>query len=345
MEYGCDTYDQLFAQRRNLLSPRYVRGMRDILRFNREAPGHLANGKLRGLTLGQYLAAEGFSTWFRDYFVLAFGGAIWSTPTALMMEFPAESFVLFFQNHGLMNGMSPAHQWRTVDSGSTEYVSRLVAKLGARAHCGARAVSLRRAGGQAVVRFADGSEDTFDQVVLACHGPQARALVQDLDPEEREILSAFKTSPNRAVLHSDPALMPKRRKVWSSWNFLSSRDPSADDSPASVTYWMQRLQGIDPAYPLFVSLNPRQEAAAELTHQTHAYDHPVFDSASFAAQRRMEVIQGRGGVWYAGAWLGYGFHEDGLRSGLSVAHALGARPAWAKDLPAPAARVLAQAAE
>ena len=345
IEYACDNLDQIFAQRTNLLRPSFVRGLRDILRFNREAPGQLDSGALDGLTLADFLSGNGYSDWFRDHFVLAMGGAIWSTPTAQMLEFPAASFVHFFRNHDLMNGMQPMQRWRTVDGGSREYVERLAARFPGKVHLQAEAVQVSRPGRRPLVRFADGSLAEFDQVVLACHGPQALALLGDATAQEREILGCFRTSRNLAVLHSDPALMPKRRKVWSSWNFLSAADPARDQNPAPVTYWMQRLQGIDPAYPLFVSLNPTRPVSLRLTHGRFSYDHPVFDSAAFDAQQRMGAIQGQGGVWYAGAWLGYGFHEDGLRAGLAVAHALGAQPEWAGDLPAPAAGYLEKAAE
>ncbi len=345
MEYACDNLDQIFAQRLNLIRPRFLRGVLEILRFNRTAPGLLESGALDGLSLREFIAREGYSNWFRDCFVLAMGGAIWSTPTAQMLAFPAASFVAFFKNHDLMNGMAPMQRWRTVDGGSREYVSRLAAALGDRVKTGAQAVAVRRPGGQPVVAFADGSEAVFDQVVMACHGPQAARLVQDADAQERDILGVFRTAPNTAVLHSDPSLMPKRRKVWSSWNFLSDGDPATDTRPAPVTYWMQRLQGIPKETPLFVSLNPTRRIDPDLVHGTYAYDHPILDGVAFQAQKDISAIQGRGGLWYAGAWLGFGFHEDGLRSGLQVAHALGATPVWAKDLPPPAAGYLATAAE
>jgi predicted NAD/FAD-binding protein len=202
-----------------------------------------------------------------------------------------------------------------------------------------------RRGALPVVHFADGDEKVFDQVILATHGPTANGLLRDADAEERSILSVFRTSENRAVLHSDPALMPKRRKVWSSWNFLSGGAEADAGRPAPVTYWMNRLQTIDRDYPLFVSLNPGTEPDPALVHQEFSYAHPLYDDATFKAQKEMDAIQGRGGVWYAGAWLGYGFHEDGLRSGLRVAASLGAAPSWAHDLPEPISTPIPQAAE
>ncbi|NNU80048.1 FAD-dependent oxidoreductase [Halovulum dunhuangense] len=345
MEYACDGLNEIFAQRSNIFRPRFLRGLREIMRFNRTAATQLDDGRLAGLSMGDYLRAEGYSDWFRDCFILPMGGAIWSTPTAQMLDFPAESFVAFFRNHDLMTGLDPSQRWRTVEGGSREYVSRLMAKLGPRAHAGAEVVSVTRTGGKPHLRFADGSEAVFDQVLLACHGPQAHRLLADASDAERNVLACFRTSQNRAVLHSDEMLMPVRRKVWSSWNFLSPLNPAEDQRPAPVTYWMNRLQTIDRRYPLFVSLNPTRTIDPAKVHVEFDYAHPVFDGAAFAAQREMPALQGVGGVWYAGAWLGYGFHEDGLRAGLRVAASLGARPEWARDLPAPERSYMAEAAE
>ncbi len=344
VEYACDNLDQLFAQRRNLFNPSHIMGLMQILRFNREAPAQMDSGAMEGLSLGAWLEREGYSRWFRDCFVLPFGGAIWSTPTRDMLEFPAENFVSFFRNHDLMNGMEPMQRWRTVDGGSREYVSRLIAGLGDRAKRNARVVEITR-GAAPTLRFSDGSTAVFDEVILACHGPQAAALIAGKDPQECDILGQFQTSQNRAVLHSDAASMPRRRKVWSSWNFLSGGGEADLDRPAPVTYWMNRLQGIDERYPLFVSLNPSNEIDPAKIHAEFDYAHPMFNVGAFAAQKDIAAIQGRGGLWYAGAWLGYGFHEDGLQAGLKVAVALGAAPEWAKALPEPARTPLAEAAE
>ncbi|MEO0999086.1 MAG: FAD-dependent oxidoreductase [Pseudomonadota bacterium] len=326
-EYAFDTLNEIFAQRLNLLRPRFVRMVLDILRFNREGRAALAGGGFDGLSLGDWIAKNGYGRDLVEGFLAPMGGAIWSTPAAEMLDFPAENFVTFFRNHGLMNGMEPGHQWRTVSGGSREYVRRLLAKLGPRAQAGVAVTRIDRRGGRPLLRFADGEEMGFDQVVLACHGPDAAALLADGDAQERAILGAFRTTPNRAILHSDAQLMPKRRRVWSSWNFLTDGTDGA--RPAQVTYWMNRLQGIRRDLPLFVSLNPGREPDPATVLGEWSYAHPYFDHAAFAGQRDIEAIQGRGGVWYAGAWLGYGFHEDGLRSGLRVAAALGATPDWA----------------
>ena len=231
-----------------------------------------------------------------------------------------------------MTGLDPAQRWRTVDGGSREYVTRAIRALGPRARLGVGVASAVRDGAGVLVRMEDGTEDRFDQVVFATHADVTLRLAGGLDDQERGLLSAFPFSANRAVLHSDPALMPKRRKAWSSWNFLSDGAAADAERPAQVTYWMNRLQSLPDDLPLFVSLNPEVAPRADLVHGEFSYDHPLYSGASFAAQSQVEAIQGRGGFWHAGAWLGYGFHEDGLRSGLRVADALGARPDWARDL-------------
>lgn len=344
LEYACDNVDKVFAQRRNLLNPGFLRGFADVLRFCKVAPADLAGGAIGGATLGQWLDRRGFSRWFRERFILPMGGAIWSTPTDRMLAFPAESFLSFFANHDLYTGLGDAMKWRTVDGGSREYVSRIAERLGNRAHTGVGAAEVRREGGQVRVRFDDGSEGLFDHAILCAHAPQNRALLADADAEEAQILDAFKVSANRAVLHRDPRLMPKRRKVWSSWTLMSQGDGDVG-RPVAVSYWMNRLQSLDASRDLFVTLNPHIEPDPDKVFAEFAYAHPFYDTAAFEAQDRMAAVQGRGGVWHAGAWLGYGFHEDALKAGLRCAAALGGRPAWAVDVEGPRPFETAMAAE
>ncbi len=337
-EYACDTVSKLFAQRWRAADPRFLRMARDILRFIKIGPRELAEGRLAGLTLAEWIGARGFSPWFRERFLLPMGGAIWSTSAQEVLDFPAENFVTFFCNHDLMTGLDPAQRWRTVDGGSREYVRRVQARLGPRVLPGRGVAAVVTGGARPVLRFDDGTEEGFDQVVLAVHAPEARALLAGADGETAEILGRFRTTQNRAVLHSDPRLMPRRRRVWSSWNFLADPTETETARPAQVTYWMNRLQNIPEHRPLFVSLNPRVEIAPETVHADLAYAHPFYDEAAFAAQGALDRVQGRAGVWFAGAWLGYGFHEDGLRTALRVAASLGCRPAWARDTGAPLER-------
>ncbi|MBX2855863.1 MAG: FAD-dependent oxidoreductase [Rhodobacteraceae bacterium] len=344
LEYACDNLDKVFAQRWRAFDPSYWRCFMDIMRFNREAPRALAAGELDGLSLAEWLESRRFCKMMRENFVLAMGAAIWSTPAHRMAQFPARSFVQFFVNHELLNGLGPAIQWRTVSGGSREYVRRAIDQLGERARAGAGAVSVaRRLDGRVVVTFEDGSEEHYDHVVLATHPDQSLALMADADAEERALLGAIRYADNVAVLHRDPGLMPRRRKVWSSWSVLA--ESGADARPSTLTYWMNRLQNLDPARPLFVSLNPPRDPEPELTFARFNYAHPLFDQAAFDAQAGMDQVQGRGGIWHAGAWLGWGFHEDALKAGLRVAAALGARPTWAVDIGQPLTAPMAIAAE
>ncbi len=313
----------VFAQKRNLLRPAFLRMLADINRFNTTALADLEAGRLEALTVGGYLRLRGFSQAFETHYLLPMGAAIWSTTEGGVEAAPAESFIRFFANHSLLQMVQPA--WRTVKGTSRAYVEPLVRRLDDRIHAGVGAARVNRVAGGVEVRATDGMVERFDQVVLACHSNQALDLLLDADPEERAFLGAIRYAPNRAYLHRDPALMPKRRAAWGSWNYLHQEGGAA----GAVTYWMNSLQHIDRARPLFVSLNPAQPPDPALTFGTYDYDHPQFDTPSLAAQRQFGRIQGRGGVWYAGAWLGHGFHEDGLTAGLRVALALGGRTPWA----------------
>jgi len=313
----------VFAQKRNLVSLKFMRMLSDIRRFNQTAIDDLNAGRLRDLSLGGYLRLRGFCEGFETNYLLPMGAAIWSTNPASIREAPAESFIRFFANHSLLQMVQP--KWRTVRGGSRTYVEKLAALLGDRVRAGRGVRSVRRGRDGVTVVDSFGNADHFDQVIFACHSDQSRHLLADADCEERLFLGAIRYAPNRAYLHRDSALMPSRKAAWGSWNYLVGE--SGEDM-GGVTYWMNGLQGIDPAKPLFVSLNPKTIPDPALTFGVFDYDHPQFDVASLAAQRQFQRVQGRGGVWYAGAWLGYGFHEDGLTAGLRVALALGGEVPW-----------------
>lgn len=313
----------VFAQKRNLLRPDFLGMLADIRRFNTLARSDLLAADLDDLTLSAWLKLRRFGHGFRDRYLLPMGAAIWSTTEGRIGDFPAASFLRFLNNHSLLQFKHA--KWRTVVGGSRVYVDRIGEALGERVRAGAPVVSVRRTPVGVIVRDAGGREDRFDQVVLACHAPEALAMLADPDAEERALLAAIRYAPNRAWLHRDPALMPRREQAWGSWNYVADSD---GNSGPYVTYWMNNLQGIDPDRPLFVSLNSPPPDPA-LTFGEYRYDHPQFDTAAIAAQRRFGRIQGRGGVWYAGAWLGYGFHEDGATSGVKAALALGGRVPWA----------------
>ncbi len=321
-----ETLDGVFAQRSNLVSLPFLGMLRDMLRFNRQSLQDRAAGRLKGLTLGDYLRARGYSKrLMRDYLV-PMGASIWSMPADRMLEFPAENFVAFFDNHRLLHDERPV--WRTVEGGSARYVEKLTAPFRDRIRYGAAVTAIERTRAGVMLTDSLGHRERYDQVVIAAHCDQALAMLTDASREERSILGAIRYRPNAVYLHRDPRLMPKRRRAWAAWNFLRANGRGEANADVAVTYWMNALQGIDPACPLFVSLNPPFEPDGALTFARFTCDHPQFDQAAFTAQARLDDIQGTNRTWFCGAWTGYGFHEDGLRSALSVADRLGADIPW-----------------
>ncbi len=321
LEYSGSDLWGLFGQRRNAVRPRFWRMIRDILRFYREAPRDLSLGRLEGLTLGQYLAARNYSAVFVEDHLLPMAAAIWSSPLAEMSNHSAAAIVRFFDNHGLLK-LDDRPVWRTVDGGSREYVKRLTAGYADRVKLGTAARRVIRRDRGVWIEDAQGVLSHFDHVVIATHSDQALALLAEPSPLERELLGAIRYQANPAILHRDASFMPRRRRVWSSWNYL--RDGTADaERSVFVTYWMNRLQGIDPAQPLFVTLNPPREPAKGALLGEYSYDHPLLDSTAAAAQKRLWQLQGRHNTWFCGAYFGAGFHEDGLQAGLAVAEQLG----------------------
>lgn len=316
LEYSGDLRG-LFAQRRNLVSPRFWSMLRDLVRFYNAAPRDLPAMGEQGL--GAYLDGLGCGPAFRDDHLYPMAAAIWSTPVKDIPHHPAAAFVRFFENHGLLQ-FRERPKWRTVAGGSREYVKQISVPFAEGVRLSSPVSKVRR--------LADGVEldagrgwERFDHVVIAAHADQALAMLADPDGEERELLGAFPYRRNEAVLHSDPALMPRRRKVWSAWNYAAER--SADQHQLSVTYWMNRLQHLPPENDLFVTLNPLTDPNPALVHRRDIYHHPVFDTAAGLAQPRLWQLQGRRRTWFCGAWFGAGFHEDGLQSGLAVAEQLG----------------------
>jgi predicted NAD/FAD-binding protein len=324
-EYSGTGVHGLFGQPRNLLDPDHWRMVRDILRFFREAGTVHAAGR-EDIALGDWLAARRYSSAFVSRHILPMAAAIWSTPAADILRFPAAAFARFFANHGLLQ-VRGRPQWRTVPGGSRSYVTRIAGALGEhRIERGNGVRRVLRRPDRVEVLLADGSRRTFDQAVLACHADQALALIDAPSAEEASLLSAFRYQSNLAVLHRDAAHMPRRRRLWSSWNYLG-RSGSGSDA-LSVSYWMNRLQPLATAADHFVTLNPSSPVDPATLVTAISYRHPMFDAAAMRAQRRLWQIQGVRRTWYAGSYHGYGFHEDGLQAGLWVAETLGgvARP-------------------
>lgn len=322
LEYAGTDLFGLFAQRRNLFRPRFLSMLRDLLRFYREAPAAAFTDPT--VTLGDFLRAGNYGEPFRRDHLLPMAAAIWSAPPEAMLAYPAASFIRFHANHGLLQ-IADRPEWRTVEGGSHSYVEKLIGTFADRVRLDCGAAAVRRTSAGVTVRDAQGRDAHFDHAVLATHADQAMALLSDGDAMERDVLGAFRYSRNLAVLHTDDRFMPRRRAAWSSWNFIGDRDASAG---VCVTYWMNRLQSL-PGPNLFVTLNPAQPPRVGTLLHSEIYEHPVFDTRAMHAQSRLWSLQGRGNVWFCGAYFGAGFHEDGLQAGLAVAETLGAvRRPW-----------------
>ncbi len=322
LEWAGGNIDTLFAQRGNLLRPRFLRMAADILRFNRQATALALRGSIPQMPLGDFLERHGYSEGFRDWYLLPMAACIWSCPSDQMLAFPVSTFIRFCHNHGLLQ-VSDRPQWRTVRGGSRHYVDTLLAAIGdKRLATPVTAVTRHPAGGARSVRVdsAAGAEH-YDHVVLACHSDQSLALLADPGADECGLLAAVRYQPNRAVLHTDASCLPKSRKAWSAWNYQSNAAPTPQ---VCVHYLLNQLQPLPCTTPVIVSLNPIDQPDPAKVLASFDYAHPVFDEAAVAAQGRLSALQGRRNTWFAGAWTGYGFHEDGLKSGLAVAAALGA---------------------
>lgn len=315
-----------FGQRRNLIRPGHWRLLGEIAWFFRSAEAHL--GDLSDdLTLRDYLEREGYSSGFATRHLLPMGAAIWSSPVEAMLDYPARSFLEFYANHGLL-AFRDRIPWRTVTGGSRSYVDRLIADGDFRIVCGRPVRSVRRLSHSVRIEDTDGILHPFDHVIFASHADDTLAMLADADPEEASHLARFDYQWNTAVLHADRRWMPRRRALWSSWNFIGNEAGSA--ARPCVTYWMNRLQALDTETDLFVTLNPADEIHPKAVFGTFEYSHPVFTAASHAARAALASRQGHRRTWFAGAHFGHGFHEDGLQSGLAVAERLGglSRP-WA----------------
>jgi len=329
LEYAGSGLNALFAQRRNLGSARFMGMLADILRFNRACKRRLASGDFGDQTLGELFDELRLGQAFRHHYLLPMAAAIWSCPVSSMLAFPAASLARFYANHGLLN-IVDRPQWRTVVGGSRQYVEHMLASYRGDVFTDSPIRWVSRSGDGVELTLADGSSRLFDQVVFASHADESLALLTDASPTERSLLSAFSYQPNRAVLHSDVRLMPQRRAVWSSWNYLAETAGSRMADPqVSVTYWMNRLQGLTCQRDYLVSLNPLHEPDPALVHAEIEYHHPVFDARAMAAQQQLTSLQGKRRTWFCGSYFGYGFHEDALRSGVEVARALGVDPGWA----------------
>ncbi len=319
-EYSGTGLKGILGQRRNAARPRFWRMLSDVLRFYREAESLMGRPDLQAMTLGDYLDRENYSKVFIDDHLLPMGAAIWSMTTTDMRAYPLQAFIRFFVHHGLIL-LSGRPLWRTVSGGSRQYVRRIAEdfKGEIRLNCGVARIERLAAGGVTITDIR-GDVDRFDAVIVATHANDALRMLGDADEMETRILGGFRYTDNVAVLHSDVRLMPKRKAVWSSWNYIGGKREN-DSAPLCVTYWMNRLQNLPERHPLFVTLNACRDIREESVIGTYHYTHPLFDLASMAAQREVWALQGRRDTFFCGAHFGSGFHEDGLQAGLAAAGA------------------------
>jgi len=335
LEYSGTDLNGLFAQRRNIARPRFLRMLNDLLRFYRQVPTLTDDEALRDLSLGDFLRQEGYGEPFIRDHLMPMGAAIWSSSTEQMLTFPTLTFLRFFRNHGLVQ-LRDRPEWRTVDGGSKEYVARLTRPLAGRIRCNSGVQKILRDPAGVTIITAAGKR-RHDHVVLACHADQALRLLDHPNQAETDALGRIRYQSNHTVLHTDAGLMPRRRRAWASWNYMGST-AGGDGDALCVTYWMNLLQTLETPAPLFVTLNPDRDIDADKVLRTYDYEHPIFDAAALRAQRELWTLQGRQNTWFCGAYFGSGFHEDGIQAGLAVAERLGgqARPWTVAD---PSARV------
>jgi hypothetical protein len=318
------TLNGIFAQRSNFFKPRFHKFWRTILKFNDLARAELAAGKIDDISLGFWLKKHGFNQDFLDNYILPMGGAIWSTPEAEMMDYPARSFFQFFENHRLMHKERP--KWRTVSGGSRNYVSKVAELLDHRLRLNSPIASVKPFGDKVRVVETSGNSDLFDDVIIATHSDTALSILDENYEDARFLLGSVRYRPNDIYLHRDPSLMPKRKAAWASWNVLKQDGPDI-----CLTYWMNKLQNLPGEHSLFITLNPETPPAEHLTFARMEKAHPQFDAAAEAAVRALKRQQGKDRIWLAGAWMGSGFHEDGLKSGLSCALSLGGQVPWTAE--------------
>ncbi|MCC4269803.1 FAD-dependent oxidoreductase [Marinobacter nauticus] len=320
LQYNGTSLNTLFAQRRNLFNLNFLKMIREILRFNKETRADLATGTIPdGETLGEYLNRNGYSRYFRNYYIVPMGAAIWSAPEIVLEQFPIRFFLQFFNNHGMLS-VDDRPTWRVISGGSATYVNRMMDRLGERTHLNSPVTSVKR-DADGVTLVINGQEHRFDQVIFGCHSDQALAMLDDPTDDERSILGAIAYQKNHVVLHTDASVLPSNRLAWAAWNYMI---PEHSTQPVSVTYNMNVLQNFNDAPETFcVTLNRSRDINPEKVIKRFEYDHPVFTLDAVAAQERYDDIGNRNRTHFCGAYWFNGFHEDGVRSALRVTRAFG----------------------
>lgn len=333
-EYSGNGVSGVFAQRKNIFSLRHIHMLRQLLKFYKTVPERAKTKDLTRITLGDWLDEMSMGRWFRERHIIPMAACIWSASSQEILDFPAAAFVRFFENHGLLK-LKDRPAWRTVSGGSRSYVDALHKDMTAVTRSACPVTAVERVDGGVIVH-SQGPAQRFDEVVIATHGDDVLPMLANPTEAERALFPAFRYSDNEVILHTDTALMPKRRRVWSSWNYVA---PSqiAPDRAVPLTYWMNKLQNLPANQDVFVTLNPFEPIDPSKVHKTMSFSHPIFDARTYAAQPKLHDVQGVERVWFAGSYFSYGFHEDALTSGLNVAKALGAVLPWEAQAQAVAA--------
>ncbi len=322
LEYCSDFPRGLFAQKRNYFKPSFIRFIREILRLNRFAKQQLQDGVMAGQTLAEWLESVKASSAYRQLYLLPMGAAIWSTPAAEMLKFPAEMFLRFFDNHGLWD-LKNRPRWKFVRGGSQTYVKKIQAGFKGNIRLNSGVVKIKREADGVEVQTAQGAQK-FDAVVLAAHADESYAMLTDPSDAEKQALSAWKYTRNEAVLHWDDALMPQRKAAWASWNY-TVWNRIAEKTRVSVTYWMNRLQNLKTSRPYFVTLNATDYIDPQKVIRKISYTHPHYDFLSLNSQNNLPQLNGKRSTYFCGSYFGNGFHEDAVRSAVQVAEKLGAK--------------------
>ena len=331
-EYSGSGLGGIFGQRKNVINLNQWMLIYDVFRFKKIAKNYIKKSTNNNSVIGDWLKYNNFSSYFINRYIIPIASAIWSCSNKNALLFPTKTFLYFFYHHGLLN-IKDRPKWKTVKNGSQQYINNIIQQSNFNYEINSCIEAITPKNNSVIIKFKD-KEIKYDKVIMACHADQSAKLIKGVDVEIYKILNYFKFSKNKIVLHSSKQFMPKNKSLWSSWNYTSSLKPNKiiDEKPIQVTYWMNLLQNIDKKYPLFVTLNPEEGSIdKDLIFREVMYEHPILDENALKGQSKLENIQGLNNIWYAGAWTKYGFHEDGINSGLEIAKKLGCTGPWISD--------------
>jgi predicted NAD/FAD-binding protein len=325
-EYSGNNLTGLFAKKKNFFNLRFLRMLKDIIKFNKSAIKLIKNGDdIKNKTLDEFIGELGLGEYFKNYYLFPMAGAIWSCPLDSIKNYPAKAFLQFFYNHGLLT-ITNQPQWYTVEGGSKEYVKKMSTSFDNKIKLGCNIIKSQQVGTKIILTNDKQENYEFDHVIFASHADQTYQIISDKTSDEEKILSKIKYSKNIAVLHKDQNQMPQNKKAWASWVYLSKKK----ENKVSLSYWMNNLQNIDHTHPLFVTLNPIEKINKKDIFGEYKYEHPIFDGEAIYAQNNLDKIQGKRNIWFCGAWTKYGFHEDGLNSAINIAKHFKVEVPWEK---------------